>query len=513
MTFDVPLHERVLSRLLSARAAELGDKPFLLWGDESYSFAQAEQLSNRLANGLAALGVRRGDHVALLLDNGPEIVWSYFALAKLGAVAVPLNTAAKGDLLAYYVSHADTSALIADDRLADRVSGVERVVLLSEVRGLLLGGDPTPVDAGASFSDPFCLLFTGGTTGPSKAVVWSHAVAVDYAVTRANALGYRRDDVLYTCLPLFHGNALFGACVPAVVIGCTAAVSPRFSASRFWAEATRLGATVFNSLGAMTNILWAAEPGLYERAHRVRLVTMVPMPEFALGFEARFGVRATSVYALSDFGLATVLGPDEPDGKRGTAGRARPGVEVAVLDEDDVAVPVGEVGQICLRSASPWVAAAGYYKMPEETLRANRNHWFHTGDRGRLDADGYLSFVDREKDAIRRRGENISAWEVEQIVQRHPAVAEAAAYPVRSELSEDEVAVSVVLRAGGVLDPAALIEFCSEHMAHFMVPRFVSVAAELPKTSAQKVEKFVLRERAESAAGRAALWDRDAPGP
>jgi crotonobetaine/carnitine-CoA ligase len=246
-----------------------------------------------------------------------------------------------------------------------------------------------------------------------------------------------------------------------------------------------------------------------DRNHKLRQCTMVPMPPFAGEFEQRFGMRMTSVYALSDYGIGTLLGPDHPPDKKRSAGLPARDVEVAILDDDDLPLPAGQAGEIALRAREPWTASQGYWNMPEATVAARRNLWFHTGDRGYLDGDGYLFFVDRKKDAIRRRGENISSWEIEQILQAHPAIAEVAAYPVRAE-SEDDVMVSVVLRPGIALDAAGLIAYCQEHMAYYMVPRYVEFLAALPRTLTEKVEKYKLRADAEQRLSQ--VWDRERAG-
>jgi crotonobetaine/carnitine-CoA ligase len=531
---DIALRERTVGARLARLARERADQPFLLFEGERHTYAEVERLTNRLANGLLAAGLGRGEHVALIVGNRPELLWAYFALGKIGAVSVPMNVAAKGELLAGYLVQSGSGTLVIEaallerfEAVRERVPGIRRLVVMDADAadaarlGARLGlevlpwaaassdrDEPPPVEV--AFRDPFLIMFTSGTTGPSKGSISPHAYAVTYGLQRAQCFGYRASDVLYTCLPLFHGNALIGTCFSALAAGATVALSRRFSASAFWQELRDCGATQVNLLGAMANFLWSRpeEPG--DRAHRVRQCTMVPLPDFAAGFEARFGLKLTSVYALSDYGMGTMLGPDHPPEKWRSAGVPAPGVDVAILDDDDVAVPEGEVGEIALRARTPWTVGQGYWRMPEATVEAWRNLWFHTGDRGYLDADGYLYFVDRKKDAIRRRGENISSWEVERVVQRHPAVLDVAAFPVRAGLPEDEVMVSVVLRPGAALSPEALIAHCNQDMAYFMVPRFVEFVAALPRTMTEKVEKYRLRADAEARLD--ALWDRERAG-
>jgi crotonobetaine/carnitine-CoA ligase len=334
----------------------------------------------------------------------------------------------------------------------------------------------------------------------------SHAHAIAQAIDLADAFGYTADDVLYTCLPLSHGNAFLCCLLPTLVAGATIAVSRRFSASMFWSEVRRHGATQFNLLGAMANILWAQPERPDDADNPVRQCMAVPVPgPFYEGFEKRFGLALTSIYALTDFGLITFKGPDAPREKLLSAGPVRPEIELRIVDEDDMPLGTGEVGEIVLRAREPWFNPLGYYNMPQATLAAWRNLWFHTGDRGYLDQDGWLYFVDRKKDAIRRRGQNISSFEVEQMILRHPAVQDVAAFAMPSEMSEDEVMASVVLRPGERLSEAELIEHCQENMAYYMVPRFVEFRAELPRNASEKVLKYKLREEAE--ARLAELWD------
>ncbi|MGZ5183647.1 MAG: ATP-dependent acyl-CoA ligase [Caldimonas sp.] len=528
------MRDRVIGQLVAEKARLNGDRTFVRFEDRSYSYRDLDVLSNRIANGLAGLGVGKGTHVAFMLDNKPEIILVYFALAKLGAVAAPLNTAAKGELLAYYLTQSDSELVIADAALVGRIAAVtdrapklryiialheeqgERVDIgdpglpHSEFAALLAASDAAPA-AEVRFCDLHTLIYTSGTTGPSKGNMSTHAHALSCGFELAQTYGYQPDDVLYVCLPMFHGNAWLCSVLPAFVADASIAVSRRFSASTFWDEIRRYGATQFNSLGAMTNFIWSRPPGPADRDHKVRQVMVVPTPQhFYHAFEERFGIRFTSVYALTDCGMVTARGPNDPPEKWASGGKACEHVEIRIADDDDFEVPCGQTGEILVRTTMPWLHAQGYYNMPEATARTVRNLWFHTGDRGYLDADGYVYFVDRKKDAIRRRGENISSFEVEQIILKHPAVLDVAAFPVASEHSEDEVMVSVVLREGAKATEAELTEHCRENMAYFMVPRFIEFVAELPKTMTEKVEKYKLRADAEKRL--AALWDREKSG-
>ncbi len=529
-----PMRERVIGQVVAEKAALHGERTFVQFEDRRYSYRDLDVLSNRIANGLVLLGVKQGSHVAFMLDNKPEIVLIYFALCKLGAVAVPLNTAAKGELLAYYLTQSDAELVIADVAQLDRIAAVtartpklRHIVFLRNEKapaagfadpGLphsdfdaLLGAPDVRPAAQVRFCDLHALLYTSGTTGPSKGNLSTHAHALSIGLVLAQAYGYRPDDVIYLCLPMFHGNAWLCSVIPALVADASIVISRRFSASGFWDEVRRHGATQFNSLGAMTNFIWSQPPGPRDRDHKVRQVMSVPTPQhFYHDFERRFGIKFTTVYALSDFCMVAVSGPDDPPGKWASSGKASEQVEIRIADDDDFELPRGQTGEILVRTAMPWQHAQGYYNMPEASLLAYRNLWFHTGDRGYVDHDGYLFFVDRKKDAIRRRGENISSFEVEQIILKHPAVLEVAAFAVTSEHSEDEVMVSVVLRADQVLSESGLIEHCNENMAYYMVPRFIEFVAGLPKTMTEKVEKYKLK--ADVQKRLSAVWDREKSG-
>ena len=520
--------------VIGRRAREDSERTYLRFEDEHFTFADAHRLTNRLGNGLTRLGVARGEHVALMLDNCPEIAWYFFGIGKIGAVSVPLNTASKGELLARFLRQSRASCIVVAEHLVERIAEVaeqcpelRRCIIVTGRGPQTSNGTPGPAGLAsvnhaelmdASDADPgvpvrfdnlVCLMFTSGTSGPSKAIMSTHAHSFSPAIALAKAFGYDRDDVMYTCLPLFHGNAMRSLFI-AMITGGSVAIARKFSASGFFGDLRRYGATQFNLLGAMANILWAQPPSSADRGHGARKCMIVPMPAFAEPFSERFGVQLCSTYALTDFTYVSFLSPSDPKSKWRSAGRAQPDIELAILDADDFPVATGATGEICMRSRRPWVAAQGYYGMPEATVSAWRNLWFHTGDRGYVDEDGYLFFVDRKKDAIRRRGENISSYEVEQIIGQHPAVLDVAAYAVASEMSEDEVMVSVVRKADVGLSEEELLRWCGQQMAYFMIPRYIEFLPLLPRTLTEKVEKYKLQAAAEKRLHE--IWDREKHG-
>ena len=521
-----------LGGVLRGQAAQRGDQVFLRFLPDGREFTcgELDRTSNRLANGLAASGISKGAHVAVMMDNSPEHLLLVFALGKIGAVCVPLNTACQGQILDYYMNQSDASAIVADTRYLDRFeawsSGPSPMCLvvfddghrghdrpprgggILDYQALIDASSDAPPSAEILCSDLACLSYTSGTTGPSKGNMLSHAASLAFGLSNAEHHEYRASDVAYVCLPLFHGNALQAATFGALVSGASVVLTRRFSASRFMPEVRQSGATLSNLLGSMVNFLWNQPPTAEDSDNQLRMVAAVPMPRFAAGFERRFGTRLVSNYGLSDYGMATAFTIKDPVEKLGSAGRARKNYQVRIVDEQDFELPPGEVGEIVLWTSDPWRASTGYYKLPEATLAALRNLMFHTGDRGYLDEDGYLFFVDRKKDAIRRRGENISAFEVEQILMAHPAVQEAVAFPVQADTSEDEVAVAIILDRPAT--ERELIAYAAENMAYYMVPRFIDLRHELPRTHNQKVQKYKLRQELESRIG--SVWDREKEG-
>jgi crotonobetaine/carnitine-CoA ligase len=532
---DYALEERTIGRILADKAERIADKTFLIWEGRSITYGELDAMTNRYANGFAAYGIRHGDHVAVMLPNCPEFFWVVWGLGKIGAVAVPLNTAAKGELLRYFIDQSDALCVVVDDEWTERISAIESQ--LPKVRGYIYRGDKPITACGLGSAaapvralrelesrddsrpsldrvrhdDTHLIMYTSGTTGPSKGVMCPQSQG--HAVGRALALdfGYRPDDVLYTCLPLFHGNAIWYTCYAALWADAAIALSPRFSASRFWDEIRSSGATQFNTLGAMTNIIWKLPPGPHERDTALRQCMAVPVPkEIYDELQARYHVTLTSVYAMTENFAMTRFTPDDPPEKAGSAGSTRGACELRIVDDEQCDLPAGEVGEVWMRPLIPGAMMKGYYKMPVETAREFVDGWFRTGDRAYLDADGYLYFVDRKKEAIRRRGENISAFEVEEVVKLHPHVIDAAAFGVPSELTEDDVMVYVVRRPGTTLSHADVVRFAAEQMSYFMVPRFVEFIEALPKTASEKIEKYKLKQDAQ--ARRAELWDREREG-
>jgi crotonobetaine/carnitine-CoA ligase len=510
------------------RAAKYGDRRALEVAGVTRSYREVDEFSDRLAAGLAGLGIGAGSHACTMMKNSIESIDVWFALCKLGAVEVPVNTANRGSTLQYQLHQSDARAIVIDEEFLDRLAAVADrlpeltdVVVLREGRGVpaefpatmsvhelsgLYLDDPPPRPEVGRYS-PSVIMYTSGTTGPPKGVVLSHEANLHLGRCTVELMGYTEADVLYTTFPLFHINARYTSVVPALECGGALVMDQRFSASRFWDICREKGVTAFNFMGALLMMLHKQPPRPGDRDHSVRAAFGAPVPpEIHDEFIARFGVRFTEVYGMTEVPNTVANLPDSF--RIGAAGRETDGFEVRIVDDDDQFVPAGVAGEIVVRPKRPGIMVSEYYKMPEETVRAFRNLWFHTGDRGRLDGDGYLYFLDRVKDAIRRRGENISSWEVERIVTAHPSVLEAAAYGVASELSEEEVMIAVVAKPDHHVPVEDLIAHCAQNLPHFAVPRYVRFLPELPKTPSQRIEKYRLRSEGVTAD----TWDREEQG-
>jgi crotonobetaine/carnitine-CoA ligase len=522
------LESLVLGKVLRSRAETHRDVTFLKFRDGDLTFGEVDVAADRYARGLAAEGVQRGDHVAVMLPNCAEFVPVIMALARLGAIAVPVNTAYRGELLRHVLDSADVTTLLIDaeyvDRLPPLATEVPRLARLV-VRGsepalgllgaraipmsrlLVHGADPVPDES--RFCDLQAIMYTSGTTGRSKGAMTPHALALTCARDSLDYLD-RWGKTTYCPLPLFHAAGLWDGVFSALLSGSAIAVVERFSASRFWDDVRHFDAQVAMSVFAMIPILLSAPPGPRDHEH--------PLETFYMGKSAldaalleRFGVRSAETYTSTEVGIAT--GSPYGQWRVGSMGRVNAErYDVAVVDEDDREVAAGEPGELVVRPKRPFVITTGYYGMPEATARAFRNLWFHTGDRVWRDEDGYFYFLDRIADAIRRRGENISAFDIECEVNLHPAVLECAAFGVPSELEEEEVKIAVVLAPGAELSPEELTAYCAAKLPSFMVPRYVEFVDELPRTPTDKVAKHVLRARGDHGL-TPGTWDREKATP
>lgn len=512
----------VLRYLLDDFAAAQPDAVYAVFEDGGqWTYAALRDLVVRKAAGLQALGVARGDHVAVWLPSGREALITFYAINYLGAVFVPFNTAYRGAILEHVLANSDARLLVAHGGLLDRLAeidtaAVETIVTLGE--GPAIGGfalhdlaavtgeeaDLIPLGQPIEPWDIQSVIYTSGTTGPSKGVLSSYLHLYTNAGPESWHFVTGADRFLVN-MPVFH---IGGLGIPFVMLarGGSIALMENFSTDTFWDFVRRTECTVIFLLGVMATFLIKRPPEAGDRDHMVSKAFMVPLTEAAGPFQQRFGIDVFTIFNMTE--VSSPIVSEANPAKPGTCGKVRVGADVRLVDANDCEVPMGSVGEMIVRTDRPWAMNSGYHKNPEATARVWRNGWFHTGDAFRCDAEGYFYFVDRVKDAIRRRGENISSFEVESDVTAYPDVREAAVIGVPSAYSEDEVMAVIAPVPGAVIDPVALVEFLAARMPYFMVPRYIRILPELPKTPTAKVMKAQLRAEGITTE----TWDREAAG-
>ncbi|GHE78307.1 ATP-dependent acyl-CoA ligase [Camelimonas fluminis] len=511
----------VLRYVLDRHADNQPGRTFALFADDSsWTWGETRQIVRRFAAGFTALGVSQGDHVLSWLPNGPHAIAVWFALNYLGAVYVPVNISYRGGVLAHVIANSGARLMVADSQLAGRLADVE----LADLKTLITVGDqplsipgleilPETVLSRAEGEpgepsrpimpwDTQSIIYTSGTTGPSKGVLSSyrHAACMCEALDNVTA-----NDRAMVNLPLFHVGGT-NAVNRMLLNGGSVAIVEAFDTRTFWDTIRRTGCTTMTLLGAMVPFLLKEPPSPRDRDHTLRQAVMVPLSEDAPEFTRRFGVDIYTVFNMTEISCPIVSEANPTVAK--TCGRVREGFHARIVDDNDVEVAVGEVGELLVRSDIPWALNHGYNRNPEATAKAWRNGWFHTGDAFRRDVDGNFFFVDRKKDALRRRGENISSFEVESELLAHPQIREAAVIGVPSEFGEDEVMAIIAPVEGAQIDMEELTAFLTRRLPHFMTPRYIRQMPELPRTPTQKVEKYILREQGLTADA----WDREAAG-
>ncbi|WP_222432354.1 ATP-dependent acyl-CoA ligase [Leekyejoonella antrihumi] len=512
---DLPITECTLPAILSRQANTFTHKPLLTIDGHTFSYRQVRDRAAQVAGMLAAHGVTKGTRVVTLCGNRLELLDLFLGCGWIGAVLVPLNNEIRGEGLRHILQNSKPLAIAVE---ADLLHRLDRIDLPPSLQHVWSIGDiatpaalPVPVTTYPPLAepldaiplhpgDPLAILYTSGTSGVSKGVICPHAQMYWWGVNVSEQLGITDTDVLYTCLPLFHTNAL-NAFMQALVSGASFVVGRRFSASGYWQELRDSNATVTYLLGAMINILWSKAPTDLDRAHRTR-IALSPATPAALSrpFTERFGIVLLDGFGSTETNSVMSANPPRP----GYLGLIQKGFEAVVVDDNDCEVPDGQSGELLLRSRAPYAFALGYFEMPQETVKAWRNLWFHTGDRVVREDGKWYRFLDRKKDVIRRRGENISSFELEQTIALLPQVESVAAYPVPSEMAEDEVMVSIVLKPDVELDREVLVRHCTDNLPRFAVPRFIDIVPQMPTTANGKVRKNVLRDTGVTAT----TWDR-----
>lgn len=508
--------------LLEEHARQTPDKPCLMMGDRTLSWAETDREANRWGRGLALAGVRKGDRVLVMIPSGIEHVVIWLGLCKIGALIVPVNEAYKGNMLLHQVNDSGARFAIIDKSHLPHwhaLSTELKTLKTIAVHGgfgpdtetssdwsylpieALHDADGSPLPPAVEYYDPMAVFYTSGTTGPSKGVLYS------YAQAHATALPPGRmcepDDVFYMFLPMFHVGLsnMFGI---VVIAGATMAIRQKFSVHAFWDDVRRYRITMTLIMSTMPNFIASQIPKSSDRDHTLKKLIMIPLMKNVEQFSERFGCRIATYYNMTE--ISTPICSNGFELANSTScGRLRPGVSARIVDEFDEEVPVDTVGELLVRSANPWEFNLGYWQNPQKTAESWKNQWLHTGDAFSVDAQGNYYFVDRIKDAIRRRGENVSSFEVENEVDAHPSVLESAAIAVASEFSEDEIKVVVSLKPDATLTPEALLEFLRPRLPVYMLPRYIEIhLVELPKTPTGKIRKVALREL-----GIGQAWDRE----
>jgi crotonobetaine/carnitine-CoA ligase len=531
MTWSI--RERLtLDRAVDEQAMREADKVCTIMQDEPVTYSEMATRSTSVANGLLDLGIGHGDAVALLSQNCPEMLHTWFGAGKIGALEVAINSAYRGEFLRHQLDNCQAKVVVTEEELAPRV--LEVASSLPELRTVVVRGKSVPADLDApagvnlmatddllsfdpftlracrapSWEEPCSIIYTGGTTGPSKGAVLSHNYMVRAAQKFAASLRSGPDDVIYTPLPLFHLNAKAVTVLGSILTGQTGVIDRRFSVSRFWDRVRQYDATGISILGSMIMMLWNLPRTEADAQPPVRSMLAAPIPaELHRAIEERYGLTITVMYGLSESAPLIFSSVDAPP-VPGSSGTVNESFDVRLFDDNEAEVPVGEVGEVVCRPLEPHVMFDGYYRNEPATVAAFRNLWFHTGDLGRFDEHGNFFFVDRKKDAMRRRGENISSYEVERAVLLHPDVAEVAAHAVPSEFSEDDVKICVILRPGASPTHEAVMAHCVANMPAFATPRYIEFVDDLPRSPVGRVLKYELRQRGNTDA----TWEREEVG-
>jgi crotonobetaine/carnitine-CoA ligase len=515
--FPIFARDWTYSQLLEWAAQRYRFQDFIEYGSEVLSFNDLNRRANRVARRLRAVGVGRGVGVALMMSNHPRFLETFFAVQKVGGYVVPVNTGLVGEGLEYILDHSEVRVIVLDHESAEKVGAVasklgqlkQFFVSVAEApanyripdgmsdyatleRGNADDGDNVGLHPNPD--DPSLLLYTSGTTGLPKAVV------TPYSTQRLKGIGvmahmqYGKDDKLYTCLPLFHANALILTTMAALWVGIPVRLSKRFSVSRFWKEVAESGATHFNTVGSMIPLLLKSPPSKYDREHKVKRVWSAACPLDAWApFERRFGVDIWEGYGAVDGAGVTIT--NSGDGPPGSLGKPSAAMKYRLVDEEGRDAAVGTPGELWVFVGTSPSSKVRYFRNETATGEKVQDGWLRTGDLMKADAQGYLYFVGRHTDSMRRRGENVSAFEVERAVDAYPDVLESAAFGVPSPVGEQDIMVSLVPREGCVLEPKAFLAFLQARLPKYAVPTYVDVLAELPKTGTHRVVKGELKRR------------------
>lgn len=505
---------QVLGEWLRAEARLEPDRQFVQCDSDWITLGELDRRSDRVACALQQMGVRKDDRVAINLPNRLEYIVLIYAVAKAGAIQVPLNTYLRGEFLRHQLEQTSPRIYVTDEaglRLLNPVLSE----LSQQPQLVLVGaadktddlpdsvayegwedttGDLEPVEMVPS--DVCAIIYTSGTTGPSKGCTITHGYYCNLINVFIHFGWYEDGDVIFGANPLFHFSGQTWLVAAALAVRGSVIVEPKFSASTYMARIRETGATTALGMGAMGAAILAQPPDDADRNHKLRHITFMPSsPDLIDAFEKRFGIEPfAEVFGQSECWPALLGDPREPR-RPGSMGKVTPGLEVKIVDEEDNEVSHGEAGEIVVRPTEAYRLFSGYWNNENATVEAFRNLWHHTGDQGRVDSEGYFWFVDRKKDSLRRRGENVSSIELEQAILKHQAIAQVAVHAVPSDLSEDDIKACVVLAEGEKPGPEELFEFFRTTLPYYAMPRYLEILDELPANVNGRVQKFRLRER------------------
>ena len=517
--------DRTVVRVLRDQVGRFPDGLLIHTESRDYSRKEVDKVSNRIAHGLQRLGVTKGATVLLMLPNTEMYIFVWLGLAKLGAIEVPVHTAYKGQMLSQAINESRATVIIVHETflaplhaVQDQLAILRNILVVSPGSAVptfstkcqvtsfddCISDDDSALSIDPRYNDTLALMYTSGTTGPSKGVLVTNAHAFEYANAVVDVLEIKDGDIYYAPLPLFHIAGQWAVVYAALMSNASAVIKETFSASTFWQDIERFKANVGFLMGAMATFIYKQPEHPNDASNCLERLLLAPLVPNLDSFRKRFNVKISTCYASTEANVPIVASFEVKDPKQ--CGIARKGWEVEIVDEDDEKVPAGVAGEIVVRPPEPWLTMRGYLNRADATAEAYRNTWLHTGDMGFRDAHGNFYFVDRMKDAIRRRGENISSFEVEREVNAYPSVLESAAVAVKSEHTEDEIMIVVIPRQGKVIDPRELHQFLAGRVPKFMIPRYIKIVGELPKTHTGKIQKNQLRD-----SGSQGRWDALAP--
>ena len=518
----IPSSECIISKILESKAKLNPLHEFIITDNKNFTYQEINQNANKLAHGLSNFGVSKGDKVSVLMDSSPQYLDVWFAISKVGAVEVPVNTAYKGEILKHILESSDTKYIIFDNKYLEeiiKISGYFENNIKYIINDIGKNHKEYPVkldnlyldnsddlNLDLKYTDTACLLYTSGTTGVSKGVIMNNHFLWSFGVNVAQITKIINTDVSYNYLPFFHIAGKF-LLMASLLVDAKNVVIPQLSISKFWDDINKYNATLMVAAGGVCNMLFSQPPSKSDINNSLKLIYAVPIPtEFANNFENRFGVKFIEAYGSTELNVVACSEPGKTPPK--SFGKPLNDYEMSVFDEFDQPCSPGTPGEIVVRPKKPYIMMEGYYGLADKTLTVMRNLWFHSGDQGYVDEEGWFYFLDRLTDSMRRRGENISSFEVEKILNEFEGVSESAAIGVKSDMQEEEVKVVVVKNNDVYFNEEDLLRYCVDKMPYFMVPRFIEFKEELPRTALTKVKKVELRNEGVTVN----TWDCEANG-